>query len=523
MATTAIAGGGSKAASWLAITSVSLPGDRASAGAAPAVRMSRDKLWWYLALPQLLLDEQLSLQSEIQRQQPQVLCRSDGQRARTVVQANTAARHAGVKLGMAEVTASTLVPELQQRTYDEQREEQVLQRLAQWLHQDIAQIALYPPQGLLLEVDDLQRLYGDYAGVQRQLARRLARVAVGYQIAAGYSPLVARILAQVPQLRFEPMRAAKSELLEKLRQVPLRFALLPAAQQQQLENVGIQCLGDLLQLPVGELGARFGRAMVAYVAELQGELLPPQRYYRPPLKFSERLDLMTEVASWQQLLFPLRRLLQQLEAFLQSRQLSVTSFTLLAHHRDQSQTPVRIAFALPLWRQREMQQLVQLQLERQQLATPALELSLRADAFQAREVTATSWLPAQQDATAQRAEQQQLQALLGKLQARLGTAAVQQAQAQNDWRPEAAQQWQTDLQTAKGPSQGLPRPLWLLPEPEAIAVHEWQLQWGPERIQTGWWDGEGVLRDYFIAVDALDRQGWIFRSHEEWYLHGWFS
>ena len=492
--------------------------------------MSQTKLWWYLHVPQLLLDEQLSLQSKAQQQQPQVLCTSDGQHRRQVVQANRAAVAGGVRLGMAEVTASTLLPDLQQRDYDEARETQVLRRLAQWLHQDIAQIALYPPQGLLLAVHDLQRMYGGYAGVQRQLQRRLRGIAVQYVVAAGYSPLVARILAQSGK---NVLSTEKAVLQQVLGQVAITQSLLPPHQQQQLQDVGIEQLGPLLALPVAELGARFGRSMLSYMAQLKGELLPPQQWYRPPLRFRERLDLLTEVASWQQLLFPLRRLLQQLEAFLQVRQLSVTELALIAHHRDKRQTFVRVAFALPLWRQRDMLQLVQLQLERQQLKTPALELSLRAEDFSAREAQHGSWLPAQQDAHAQRNEQRQLQALVGKLQARLGEQAVQQAQLAQDWRPERAQYWQASAvdEQPTATDVSLPRPLWLLPEAEPINVSDWQLQWGPERLQSGWWDGHSMVRDYFIALDRWQRQGWIYRacvdeqsaSNEQWYLHGWYS
>ncbi|WP_258239603.1 Y-family DNA polymerase [Pseudidiomarina homiensis] len=493
--------------------------------------MRQAKLWWFLHVPQLLLDEQLSLQSQEQQQRPQVLCTSDGQRRRQVVQANRAAVAGGVRVGMAEVTASTLLPDLQQRDYDEDREVQVLRRLAQWLHQDIAQIALYPPHGLLLAVHDLQRMYGGYVGVQRQLQRRLHCIAVEYVVAAGYSPLVAQLLAQSGK---NILSADKAVLQHELGQVSIAQSLLPAQQQQQLQEVGIERLGALLHLPVAELGARFGRNMLSYMAQLKGELLPPQQWYHPPLRFRECLDLLTEVASWQQLLFPLRRLLQQLEAFLQVRQLSVTELALIAHHRDKRQTFVRVAFALPLWRQRDMLQLVQLQLERQQLKTPALELSLRAEDFSAREVQHGSCLPAQQDAHTQRNEQRQLQALLGKLQARLGEQAVQQAQWVQDWRPELAQQWQTSAaaQMKTAISAHLPRPLWLLPEAEPINVSDWQLQWGPERIQSGWWDGQSMVRDYFIALDRWQRQGWIYRtcvsyqsneSSEQWYLHGWYS
>jgi protein ImuB len=47
-----------------------------------------------------------------------------------------------------------------------------------------------------------------------------------------------------------------------------------------------------------------------------------------------------------------------------------------------------------------------------------------------------------------------------------------------------------------------------------------------ERIETGWWDGAEVARDYYIAVDARGARLWVFRERESphrWFLHGVFG
>jgi protein ImuB len=49
---------------------------------------------------------------------------------------------------------------------------------------------------------------------------------------------------------------------------------------------------------------------------------------------------------------------------------------------------------------------------------------------------------------------------------------------------------------------------------------------GPERIETGWWDGEEVRRDYFVGRNARGEAYWIYREHRDlsaWYLHGIFA
>jgi len=49
--------------------------------------------------------------------------------------------------------------------------------------------------------------------------------------------------------------------------------------------------------------------------------------------------------------------------------------------------------------------------------------------------------------------------------------------------------------------------------------------WGPERIETGWWRGPDIRRDYFRAAVETGEQFWIFRraGDGQWYLHGVFA
>jgi protein ImuB len=49
--------------------------------------------------------------------------------------------------------------------------------------------------------------------------------------------------------------------------------------------------------------------------------------------------------------------------------------------------------------------------------------------------------------------------------------------------------------------------------------------WGPERIETGWWRGDDVRRDYYQVETATGERFWLFRRlpDERWFLHGVFS
>ena len=80
--------------------------------------------------------------------------------------------------------------------------------------------------------------------------------------------------------------------------------------------------------------------------------------------------------------------------------------------------------------------------------------------------------------------------------------------------------------------------MWLLPDPRQLPLmvddsgHPlWQqlrlqLLAGPERLETGWWDGADICRDYYVAADGQGARLWIFRERDagrRWFLHGYFG
>jgi protein ImuB len=50
-------------------------------------------------------------------------------------------------------------------------------------------------------------------------------------------------------------------------------------------------------------------------------------------------------------------------------------------------------------------------------------------------------------------------------------------------------------------------------------------RWGPERIQTGWWRGRSIRRDYYRIETESGERFWVFRRlHDgQWFLHGVFD
>jgi protein ImuB len=123
--------------------------------------------------------------------------------------------------------------------------------------------------------------------------------------------------------------------------------------------------------------------------------------------------------------------------------------------------------------------------------------------------------------------------LVERLQARLGMEAVNGLALYPDHRPELA--WRAVEPGAESPSAAFPpRPLWLLARPRPLAVREhtpWlegplALHAGPERIESGWWDGADMDRDYFVAQAPSGPRFWVFRERsgqDRWFVHGIFA
>jgi protein ImuB len=145
-----------------------------------------------------------------------------------------------------------------------------------------------------------------------------------------------------------------------------------------------------------------------------------------------------------------------------------------------------------------------------------------------------------------------LHQMLERLGARLGREQVLCVQPQARHAPEDMQTWQ-----AWKPQQGkrvqepacLPAahtallPTWLLALPQQLVVKQHCPQYhgpltlleGPQRLETGWLEGEAVLRDYFVARSAHAGLVWIYRERLpsalqanpdadlRWYLHGLYA
>ena len=181
-------------------------------------------------------------------------------------------------------------------------------------------------------------------------------------------------------------------------------------------------------------------------------------------------------------------------------------------------------------------------IEHMALSGPAIALSLETGILLPLKVDAPGLLPLS-DALAGTARVVSEYALVECLRGRFGTRRVYGIDWVAEHRPEHA--W---CRRIDRPASGIPdgstcpvreRPLWLLPKPQkrwsqkrCQTPFSWKKGSDPfsaaiatERIESGWWDGRDIRRDYRIVVGADGEKLWFYRDclTHEWYLHGIFG
>ena len=114
--------------------------------------------------------------------------------------------------------------------------------------------------------------------------------------------------------------------------------------------------------------------------------------------------------------------------------------------------------------------------------------------------------------------------LFDRLIARLGERALnflgteRRSQARTAWsaRPVTASSKQQASSAAECLFRG-PRPLWLLAQPVPVRSAYFEIVSGPERIESGWWEEQHSVRDYYIARHGNGGYCWLYRNEQGWF------
>jgi protein ImuB len=333
-------------------------------------------------------------------------------------------------------------------------------------------------------------------------------------------------------------------------------------------ELGVETIDQLHSLPRAGLAARFGNELLHRLDQLTGlgrEIIEPHRGLAP-LEASHVLEEPTSDRFV--LMHVLRQLVTELSQQLVARDQGAVLLICLLRCTNKQVVPLRVGLLQPSATARQLLELIELHLETVKLPDEIDRVETRAAVVgrlgeRQRELFADRWS----------SDPHQLALLVNRLSSRLGEERVLRAKLRASPVPERAVEWRPvsglrtkdlkrkDMETRrqgdkekswKSNSPCLPlslspclssRPLLLYPEAYPIEVTcvapdgPPQFVWlenrrervvhcfGPERIETLWWRGPSVRRDYYRVALESGVHWWIFRQlvDGDWFVHGVFS
>lgn len=317
------------------------------------------------------------------------------------------------------------------------------------------------------------------------------------------------------------------------RRVPLSQLPLEPETARQMALLGIQTLGQFMNLPRRKLTARYGPALSALHDFLHGRRWTPLRPRIPCPPLQRSLQVEPADDDWSRLLFGIKRMLHGVGEGLSGQCLALTALDITLQLDHAPPVHERIETAAPTLDEVQVLDLVRLRLMPLRLPAAVEQIDITFGVARVH--------PRQVQLLSERKHRRDLDAAaraIARLRAAFGPAAVTRASLHDAHLPEASFRYaptaRIDLPsppTLDGPPpmvrRVLRRPLPLPPRPnheperwlgEHGAVRQMH---GPYRTAGGWWSRRRE-RDYYYLETDRGELLWAYydRPARRWYLHG---
>jgi protein ImuB len=439
-----------------------------------------------------------------------------------------------------------------------------LERLAEWAQRYSPIVGLEeeaPPQSLLLDISGCAACFHGEDRLAQQAAREFRRQGWKIRIAVADTLGAAWGVAHYSDAEaFSIVPPGETETT--LAPLPIAALRLPAEAVAALAALGIEWIAQLTSLPRSSVPGRFGASVLQRLDQALGRLPELIVSHQPPPKIQASCSFAYPTDRAHVLHHALDHLLERIEATLRSRNRGARKLECWLYH--ETLPPVRLEVDLfrPSGSARHLGKLLRSQLERVRTAEPITRLALRVPVVE-------MMVQRQLELFDVDSRTEELGDLIDRLVSQFGREAVTFARLIEDCQPEYACRFepalgpektrrqgdkekgrQKDVSFPVSPSPCLPvfpsdgrRPVLMWPVPMPIEVlaafpagtplrfawlgEEYTVShcWGPERIETGWWRGQDVHRDYYTVATHAGTRLWLFRRHEDqrWFVHGCFD
>lgn len=435
-------------------------------------------------------------------------------------------------------------------------------------------------KSILLDITGLAHLFGGETALCKAIVRdfyrhgQSVRAAVADTIGAAWA--VAQMECNEENAGSAPSPFAilpSGTIPVALAPLPIEMLRLPDETLRLLHELGITNIGHVEALPRNELSSRFGPVLLVRLDQAFGRLDEPVHACPIPQTFEADWSAEYPTARRETIETALEHLIQRVAAMLAccgrgALRLECQLYFEIRNPQSAIQPlPLSVGLFQPTAAADHLYQLVQLQLERLRIASPVTDISVAATLTAPLKPHKQTLLFEVVADDLERQDSRQLATLVERLSSRLGGQSVSgvrlrpEAQPELSWHYDSLVDGRRRRRAKKTPSlvggttgsaasagqtpapRLAPRPLRLLPRPQPLALtsiapegpplwfyfagKEQQIAhtWGPERIETGWWRGRPVGRDYFRVETTAGRRFWLFCRLRDgkWFLHGTFE
>ena len=452
----------------------------------------------------------------------------DKEGMRRILLADKKATVAGVVPGLAVNAALALLPTLRLVERSPQRERKALESLASWAERFTSFVSIEAPNVLLLEIAGSLKLFGGLSSLQQRIVAGLDALGFDAFFSIAPTPYASTWLAKAGR---KASIRKEADLTGALSKLPIRCLGWPASVNESLNGMGITHVGEALRLPREGFARRFGAARLLELDRALGRLPDPRPHHRAPERFCSEYELTEEASASDLLLNACQELLVELERFLLTRQLSVQRVLFSFFHLREPATHLTLGCVQAGRNIEHWFDLLKIKFDALRLPAPVIAIRLRGGPSQA--LTAKTSKFSFSDTGGQPSEP--VAHLVERISARIGDESIHGVTTVAEHRPQYAWSLRDPAEARHCAAVPLSRrPLWMLPEPRPLHLEQGapvyqgalKLLDRPERLETGWWDGDGIARDYYVAVNPAGIHVWVYQdrhSTDAWYLHGIFG
>jgi protein ImuB len=339
-----------------------------------------------------------------------------------------------------------------------------------------------------------------------------------------------------------------------------------------LAQLGVKTIGQLLELPRESLASRFGERLPLRLAQALGEAGEVIAPHHPPPSYEADWILDVPRGDWECLELVAAELLKRITAAMAPRQEGAVRLVCRLDCAGTAPLKLDVGLFRPSAAAKHLWDLVRMQLEQRHLPGPVGRITVQvvqsaplesrqADLFGGSVLEGTRELSLLIDRLSGRLGMEAVVRpalardplpekafgelpLAGRISRRVGPARSRQRSSAGPPRRSIDSGGSAPAETGlTHPTSVLFRPLELLNPPVILEVlsvvpdgppirfvfrgerHRVARYWGPERIETGWWRGKSVRRDYYRVETAEGQRFWLFRRLEDgaWGLQGVFA